>query len=137
VYTKIMAPVDLAHVDRLDKALRAAADLSNHYKIPVCYVGVTAATPGPLAHNPEEFAEKLEAFGRRQASLYGHEATTKAYTSHDPAIDLDDTLLAAVNEIGADLVVMASHIPDIVDYVWPSNGGKIASHSDASVFVVR
>jgi nucleotide-binding universal stress UspA family protein len=132
-----MAPVDLAHIDRLDKALRTAADLSKHYGIPVCYVGVTAPTPGPIARNPVEFAQKLDEFGRQQAERYGHETDTKAYTSHDPTIDLDVTLLAAVADIGADLVVMASHIPDVVDFIWPSNGGKIASHSDASVFVVR
>ncbi|MGD8310649.1 MAG: hypothetical protein PVG98_14530 [Chromatiales bacterium] len=45
--------------------------------------------------------------------------------------------MEAVDDIGADLVVMASHIPDVVDYIWPSNGGKVAGHSDASVFVVR
>lgn len=137
MYKKIMAPVDLAHVDRLDKALKTAADLSKHYGIPVCYVGVTAPTPGSVAHNPAEFTQKLDEFGRQQAERFGHEAATKAYTSHDPTIDLDDTLLAAVADIGADLVVMASHIPDAVDFIWPSNGGKIASHSDASVFVIR
>lgn len=137
MYTKIMVPVDLAHVERLEKALRTAADLSKHYGISVCYVGVTPNTPGPIAHNPAEYAEKLEEFGRAQAAAHGHKATTKAYASHDVTIDLDDTLLKAVGETGSDLVVMASHIPDIIDHLWPSNGGKIASHSDASVFVVR
>jgi len=45
--------------------------------------------------------------------------------------------LHTIDEIGADLVVMQSHLPGLVDYVWPSNGGKIAGHSRASVFVVR
>ena len=137
MYKKIMVPVDLAHAERLKKALGTAADLSRHYGIPVCYVGVAPNTPGPIAHNLAEFAQKLEAFGAEQVAAHGHEATTKAYASHDPTTDLDDTLLKAVEQTGSDLVVMASHIPDIVDYVWPSNGGKIASHSDASVFVVR
>lgn len=132
-----MVPVDLGHIDRLGKALRTAADLAKHYGIPVYYVGVTTETPGPIAHTPAEFATKLEAFGQEQAAKHGHSASTKAYASHDLTIDLDDTLLKAVHETGSDLVVMASHIPDLVDHVWPSNGGKIASHSDASVFVVR
>jgi nucleotide-binding universal stress UspA family protein len=137
VYKQIMVPVDLAHIAKLEKALKTAADLSKLYRSPVCYIAVTAATPGSIAHNPAEFAERLEAFGRKQAEIHGHNATTKAYMSHDPAVDLNDTLLAAVNEVGADLVVMASHIPGLVDYVWPSHGGKIASHSAASVFLVR
>ena len=137
MYRKIMVPVDLVHADRLGKALKTAADLAAHYGVPACYVAVTASTPGPLGHNPQEFAAKLEEFGRGQAAKHGHACETKAYVSHDPTIDLDDTLLKAVGEVGADLIVMASHIPDIVDHVWPSNGGMMASHSEASVFIVR
>ena len=137
LYKKIMVPVDLSHADRLEKALRTAADLAGHYGVPAVYVGVTAATPGPVAHTPEEYAKKLEAFAKSQAEAHGHAAESHAAVSHDPSIDLDDTLLDCVKETGADLVVMASHVPNLTDYVWPSNGGTIATHSDASVFVVR
>lgn len=137
MYKKIMVPVDLAHAEKLDKALTTAADLSKHYGIPLVYVGVTASTPGSVAHNPEEFAQKLEEFGRKHASDNGVQAETKAYTSHDPTVDLDDTLMKAAHELGCDLVVMQSHIPGLADYLWPSNGGRLATHSDASVFVVR
>ena len=137
MYKKIMVPIDLAHVNRLGKALKTAADLATHYGIPVCYVGITAPPPGSVAHNPAEFAEKLEEFGRQEGAKHGHVVSTKAVVSHDPTADLEDALLHAVKDTGADLVVMASHIPNIADYVWPPNGGKIASHSDASVFVVR
>ena len=137
MYKKIMVPVDLAHAERLEKALRTAADLSTQYGAAVCYVGVTPNTPSAVAHTPEEFARKLEAFGKTRATADGIEGTTKAYTCHDLVTDLDDTLLEAVADIGADLVVMASHTPDIVDHIWPSNGGKVAEYSVASVFVVR
>lgn len=137
MYSQIMVPVDLAHLDQLDKALNTAADLAKHYGIPVCYVGVAAATPGPIARTPQEFAGKLAEFAEKQAATHGLQATAKAYASHDPTTDVDDTLLAAVGEVGADLVVMASHVPGVVEYIWPSNGGKIASHSSAAVFVVR
>ena len=57
--------------------------------------------------------------------------------SHDPAVDLDDALVKAVHETKSDLVVMATHIPNVADHVWPSNGGRLATHTDASVFLVR
>ncbi len=137
MYSKIMVPVDLAHKGDLDKALKTAADLAQHYKIPVCYVGVTSATPSSVAHNPQEFEKKLEAFAQDEAKKHGHDASSRSYTSHDPTVDVDDTLLKAVKDVGADLVVMASHAPSVLDYVWPSNGGKLAEHSNASVLVVR
>ncbi|MDT8344954.1 MAG: universal stress protein [Thermohalobaculum sp.] len=137
MFERIMIPVDLAHVSQLGKALEAAADLAIHYRIPVTYVGVTAAVPGAVAHNPAEYAQRLDAFARSEAAAHGHEVTSRAYLSHDPTTDLDATLLRAVDETGADLVVMASHIPNIADHLWPSNGGTIATHSQASVFIVR
>ena len=137
MYKKIMVPVDLAHKGDLDKALQTAADLAKHYQAAVCYVGVTSPQPGSVAHTPEEFAKKLEQFAQDEAKKHGHDASSKAYTSHDPTVDIDDTLIKAVGETGSDLVVMASHAPNVLDYVWPSNGGKVAEHAQASVFVVR
>ncbi|MDN3720862.1 universal stress protein [Roseibium salinum] len=45
--------------------------------------------------------------------------------------------MKAIDETDADLVVMATHVPNLKDYVWPSNGGRVASHSDVSVFLIR
>jgi nucleotide-binding universal stress UspA family protein len=132
-----MAPVDLAHADRLERALRVTGDIARHYGVPVCYVAVGAAAPSRLAHTPAEFAEKLAAFARAQAEAHGIEVRTHPVTSHDPVSDVDDALIRTAREVGADLVVMASHIPDATDRFWPSNAGKILSHTGVSVFVVR
>jgi nucleotide-binding universal stress UspA family protein len=137
MYRKIMVPVDLAHLERLDKAITTATDLAKHYGIPICFVGVTAETPTEVAHTPKEFAEKLEAFGATEAQRHGLAIDTAAYPSHDPAVDLDDTLIAAAKENGADLIVMASHVPGLQDHIFASNAGAVASHAEVSVFVIR
>ena len=137
VFKKIMAPVDLAHSGHLEKALQCTADLAKHYGAEVVYVGVTAPTPSATAHNPAEYAEMLSAFAAAQSSKHGINASADPVISHDPTTDVDDALLRATRDTGADLVVMASHIPNVLDYVWPSNGGKIAEHAKCSVFVVR
>jgi nucleotide-binding universal stress UspA family protein len=137
MFKRIMAPVDLTHKESLEKALKATGDIARHYNAPVTYVGVAASAPGALGHNPAEFEKKLSAFAAGQAAEYGITADSKPVISHDPAVDLDKALLKAVDEVGADLVVMASHVPGLADYVWPPHGGKIAAHAHASVFVVR
>ena len=137
MFDKIMVPVDLAHADKLDRALRCAADLATQYNAKVTYVGVSAATPGSVAHTPEEYAKKLSAFAESQVETYGIEADSLALTSHDPTVDLDPTLLKAIEDTGADLVVMASHIPNVADYIWASNGSTIARRAKASVMLVR
>lgn len=137
MFKTIMVPVDLAHEGHLGKALQCAADLAKLYSADVVFVGVTSATPSAIAHHPSEYAEKLDAFAQAQAAKHEMTATAKAVISHDPTTDIDATLLKATRDTNADLVVMASHIPNLMDYVWPSNGGKIAEHAKCSVYVVR
>ena len=137
MYSKIMVPVDLAHVDRLEKAIATATDLARHYGIPLCFVGVTAQTPTEVAHNVKEYGEKLKAFGAAQASSRGLEVETAAYSSHDPAVDLNHKLIAAAGELGCDLIVMGSHLPGFPEHFFSSHAGAVASHARISVFVVR
>ncbi len=137
MYERILIPVDLAHRARLEKALKIGADLSKHYNAPVVYVGVTSSQPNQVAHNPKEYAEKLTAFGKEEAAKHGIEASTHPYSSHDPAVDLVETLLRAAEESGADLIVMASHVPGLSDHIFASHAGQLASHASVSVFVVR
>ena len=137
MFQSIMCPVDLAHADKLQKALQCAADLARLYGATVTYVGVTTPTPGSVAHNPEEYRDKLAAFAADQAAQHGITATSEPRLSHDPTIDLEATLLKATTETGADLVVMASHVPNVLDHIWPSNRGRLAEHAKCSLLVVR
>ena len=137
MYKTIIIPVDLEHKGQLDKALATGADLAKHYKAELYAVGVTGTAPGRVAHNPDEYAEKLAAFAADQSIIQGIEVKPMAMTSNDPAVDVDDTIQQAATELGADLVVMASHVPGFADYIFASRAGYLASHSDLSVFVVR
>jgi len=137
MFKKILVPTDLAHADKLDKALQVAGDLSKHYGAEVVLVGISVSAPTSVAHNPAEYAEKLQAFAAKQSEKWGAGFTARPVASHDPARDLDQTLAQQVEEIGADLVVMASHVPGLASHVFSSKAGYLASHSSVSVFVVR
>ncbi|MFP4296032.1 MAG: universal stress protein [Halothiobacillaceae bacterium] len=136
MYKKILVPVDLAHVDSLTRALDVAADLARHYQAELCYAGVTTSQPGSVARTPEEYRLKLEAFAAHHAA--GQERPEcRVYVSHDPVADLNEHLLRAIHESGADLVVMGTHLPHHIDAIMPANGSKVAAQSDVSVFLVR
>jgi nucleotide-binding universal stress UspA family protein len=137
MYRKIMVPVDLAHLDALEKSLQIAADIARHYEAEVCYVSVTANTPGPVARTPEEYERKLAAFAEEQSRVHGQPASSRVFISHDPTADLDRILVKAVDTVGADLVLMATHLPHKVDAIMPSHGDKLAKHTNVSVFLVR
>lgn len=137
MFNTIMVPVDLAHADRLEKALSVAAMLGRHDGATVTFVAVSGNVPSKLGHTPEEFAARLRSFADAQATTHGITTTSHAITSHDPSVDLDDKLLDAAKTLDADCIVMASHIPNLADHLWPSHGGSLARHARASVFVVR
>ena len=137
MYSKLVVPVDLAHADALGKALGVAADLARAFGAEAHLVGVTMSQPTEVAPSPEAFAEKLGAFAEEQSAALGVHFEPHAETSHDITADLDRVLQRAAERIGADLIVMASHVPGLADHVFASNAGYLASHASMSVLVVR
>lgn len=137
MFSNIMIPVDLSHAEQLDKAMAIAASLAKQHDAKATVVGVTQSGPTMIARTPEEFAEKLGVYAAENSQKHGVTFTAHSEISHDPTIDLDDTLMGAAESIGADLIVMASHVPGFAEYVFASNAGYLASHSKMSVFVVR
>lgn len=139
MYKSIMVPVDLQHVDKLSKSLSTAIDLARQYDATLHYVAVTPTAPSAAAHTTEEFTRKLAQFASEQGEQHGVATDSKAIVTSDPAVELDDRLLETQREIGADLVVMASHVPGVADklHLMSSNAGYIAKHANVSVFVIR
>jgi len=137
MYRKVAFPVDLAHSDQLSKALDTAADLAKHYGAELCFIGVSGEAPTAVARTPQDYAAKLDAFAQEQGKARGVTASSKACISHDPSVDTDRTLMNAIKDVGADLVIMQTHAPSALDYIWAGHGDTIAAHSDASVFLVR
>lgn len=139
MYHAIMVPVDLEHIEKLGKSLNTAIDLARHYNATVHYVAVTPSAPTEAAHSREEFTQKLARFASEQGEQHGIQTSSKVIVAADPSVELDDKLLATYREIGADLIVMASHVPGVADklHLMSSNAGYVARHADISVFVVR
>jgi nucleotide-binding universal stress UspA family protein len=132
-----MVPVDLAHADKLGKALETAADLAKHYGAALHIAGVTSSAPSAVASSPEDFAGHLREFAAEQSQRHGVKFDSSAVTTPDPAVDVDDALQRLIEEQGTDLVVMASHVPGFADYVFASRAGFLASHTSITVMVVR
>ncbi|PAV26487.1 nucleotide-binding universal stress UspA family protein [Tamilnaduibacter salinus] len=139
MYKRILVPVDLSHTDKMSKALQTAIDMARHYSATLHYVTVTSSAPSSAAHNPQELAQKLATFAQEQGETHGIDTTSQVIESVDTAVELEDKLLEAISDSGADLVVLASHPPGIGDrlHILHSNAANIVRHSDVSVFVVR
>tara|TARA_R110002012_G_scaffold11866_5_gene53101 strand:- start:2985 stop:3407 length:423 start_codon:yes stop_codon:yes gene_type:complete len=137
MFTNIMVPVDLAHLEALEPALDVVANMAKQYDTRITYVSVTANTPSSIARTPQEYEQKLEAFAQERHKVHGQPVSIKVYSSTDPVANIDSLLEEAIAEVNADLVMMATHLPRHLDIVMPSHGGKLATHTDVSVFLIR
>jgi nucleotide-binding universal stress UspA family protein len=139
MYHKILVPVDLAHTEKIGKALNTAIDMAKHYHATLCYIAVTNTTPGAAAHNPKELEQKLRTFAEEQGKSHGIHTESKVLSTPDTAVELEDKLLRAIEDTGSDMVVMASHAPGLGDrlHLLHSNAANIVKQSTVSVFVVR
>ena len=133
----IMAPIDLAHTEALGAAVTEAAQLAKMSEATLTLVGVTGSAASEAAHNPAEFEEKLAAYAGEVGERFGLKVEHQMLVSHDVAVDLGPVLIDASAKIGADLIVMASHAPGLLEHVFASNAGYVASHAKCSVYVVR
>lgn len=133
----ILFPVDLAHTDQLDTALAALQAVATPDDAKVTLVGVTLSAPTEVAHNPSEFGEKLTAYGSVVADRIGRPVATHTLVDVDVSADLGRVLIKAAEDLGADLIVMASHVPGLMEHIISSNAGYVASHAKCSVYVVR
>lgn len=137
MFHKMLVPVDLAHIDGLQPALAVASDLGKHYGTEICYLSVTTSAPGSVARSPDDYQEKLKEFAQKQAETHGQRVSAKVLVSVDPAAELDDKLIEAIDDARADLVVMATHHHGRHDIIMPSNGSQVAEKTNASIFLVR
>ncbi len=137
MFKRIMVPVDLRCPGELSNTLEIACEIAKTTNAALLFVGVTASAPTEIAHNPEEFSQKLSALGQEFGEKHGLTVESHAFTSHDPAVDVDKKLLEAIDMFEVDLVVMATHVPGIREYLFGSVGNRVASHAKVSVFLVR
>lgn len=140
---KIIAPTDFSEASQV--GLQAAAELGNHFSAELHLVHVVAPIPEYMgAHAPTGFhipnvLKELQAGARKslqeilgQEMLEGIE-TDSCVATGEPATEI--TRLA--NEIGADVIVMATHgVSGWKRLVTGSVTEKVIRHADVAVLSV-
>ena len=133
----ILLPVDLAHKDALETAVSVAGSLAKTENATLTLIGVTGSAATEAAHNPKEFDDKLTTYASDIAERIGHPVASRSLVDNDVAVDLGDVLIKAADDMDADLIVMASHVPGFMEHIFGSNAGYVANHAKCSVYVVR
>ncbi|MGR3548307.1 MAG: universal stress protein [Roseovarius sp.] len=137
MFSTILVPVDLLHKDTLAKALDVAGDIAKRHGARIIVVGVGGELPNELGHNADEFTQTLHRFADELRDKYAVTVDAEPIISHDPEVETTSALMRAIEQTGADLVVVASHVPGFLEHIFASHGGYIAAHAKVSVLVVR
>lgn len=137
MYRHIMVPVDLHMETIVERALTVAADLAKFYNADITLVSMTGSVVTDAPHTRETATTALAELASNLSDSSGVEVKSHNLFSPDVPAEVDSGLRAAIDAVGADLVVIGSHIPRLMDYVFSSHAGHLASHAKVSVFVVR
>lgn len=136
MYARILVPVDLSGSEKAQKILaKAEALLSPGGEIMI--LNVVEDLPGYLAIDmPVDLIEnaikdardKLAALSERAAGIGKVEIRTGS-----PAREI----LAAAADLEADLIIIASHTPDLTNYFIGATADRVVRHAKCSVLVDR
>lgn len=136
MYQKILVPIDMAHKERAAAMIEVArAQLDENGQIVL--LNVYEEVPNWVASSlPAEILSKTEAVA--------HQALREIAGENNPSISVQvlsgrpyQTILKVAKEMDAELIVVASHHPDLGDYFLGSTAAKVVRHAICSVFVLR
>jgi nucleotide-binding universal stress UspA family protein len=140
MYKTILLPIDLAQESSWKKALPVTVSLCETYGAALHLVTVVP----DLAHGmvrqyfPDDYEEKIRqgAQDNMQTFIAEHLAGQDV-TSHLVNGPIYQRIIETAEKIGADLIVMGSHRPELADYLIGPNAARVVRHTACSVMVVR
>lgn len=141
MYKDILLPIDLAHRETQTKAVETASELARRWnaRLHVLTIVPDLGTSLVATYFPKNFEEK--ALAAADAEL--HAFVDKAIGSDLPVqhIVSQGTIYAEIlryaDKTDCDLIVMASHRPELKDYLLGPNAARVVRHAKQSVLVIR
>ena len=134
MYKTILVPIDLSDAKNCSKMLGVARQLGGDQSRIVA-LHVAADVPAFVAAElPEGLLKRNIAQARGELAKLAEEvgAETEVRAGH-PSL----TILEYAKEIGADLIVVASHRPGLQDYFLGSTAARVVRHAECAVLVDR
>ncbi|CDN53137.1 Universal stress protein F [Neorhizobium galegae bv. officinalis bv. officinalis str. HAMBI 1141] len=136
MYKKIVVAVDVSALEKGERILRTATNLLDTGGM-ILIVNVVEDMPAYLV---SELTVDLTVAARQDAERLLVELREKAGIEADIEIRQGAPareILAASEEQGADLIIVASHIPDLSNYLIGATADRVVRHATCSVLVDR
>ncbi len=140
MFNNILVAVDLEHDTHIDDLLRVASGIANTNGAQVQLLNVIGAAPAVVSQFLPENYEKMasEKIEKDLAALAAKvDLAEGAAASSVRFGGVYQEILAHAANIGADLIIVASHKPDVGDYLLGTTAARIVRHASCSTLVVR
>mgnify|MGYP000480570072 CR=1 FL=1 len=138
MYKKILIPVDVSVEEDTRKLLKAAKTLSENWDCELHVVTVIPNVGMPIvgSYFDEGFEDKSRvAVAQRLLELV---AETQIKTKEHILLGtVYDCVINMATKLGADLIIIGAHQPELRDYLLGSNAARVVRHSKQSVLVMR
>lgn len=139
MFKTILVPVDIAHSERVKSSLAAASKLAVAHDSKLVLLHVVEQLPGyVLAEVPDGFRDSMKAGAtaeiKKIAAAQELPDTAQVLVREGHVYH---TILSVARDVGADLIVIASHSPVIADYLLGSVAARVVRHAHCSVLVLR
>ncbi len=141
MFKTILVPVDLEHEGASDKALAEAvrqAQISGA-EVHVMAVAPTFGMSMVGQFFPDDYERKMLAGVANRLNALIEAKVPADLTSHAVVAHgvVYEEILHTASKIGADLIVVAAHRPELQDYLIGPNAARVVRHGLCSVLVVR
>lgn len=140
MFKTILVPVDIAHKSSWQFAIPEALEIAGASGGVVAIMTVVQAMKLVLdgVAVPFEMEQLMADAERRLASIVSEFAGKGRAIERDVRFGLvGPEILTAARDRGADLILMASHRPEMRDYLIGPNAAHVARHATCSVLVLR
>ncbi len=134
MYKTILVATDFSHPELCRKTLGVARQIGgNQSRIIALYVAADIP-PYVAAELPEGLLQKNAAHARAEVKALADEvgAESEVLSGH-PSL----RILEYSTDIGAELIVIASHRPGLQDYFLGSTAARVVRHAECAVLVDR
>jgi nucleotide-binding universal stress UspA family protein len=140
MFKNILVAVDLEHDSDLDNLLRIASEIAAIQNAKVNLLHVISAAPAVVSQFlPESYetmaSEKVEQDLTALAAKVDLAEGTATVSVRFGSVYQE--ILAYADKIGADLIIVASHKPNVGDYLLGTTASRIVRHAPCSALVVR
>ncbi|MBT3990092.1 MAG: universal stress protein [Rhodospirillaceae bacterium] len=141
MYKNILLTVDLSDDGSWVKAAPTAVEMCKAFGANLHLLTVVPDMGMPLVEEyfPENYEEEM---AKSAAALIADFANTQFPDDLKPQIHIASgsiykEILRVAEETNTDVIVMASHRPELSDYLLGPNAARVVRHANCSVMVVR